>query len=57
MLIWLSFILSLSLLLIIARKNLWLGMFVGALILGIFNLKINQLFTEISKATFGPLIL
>jgi len=47
-LIWLSFILSLSLLLIIARKNLWLGMFVGALILGIFNLKINLLFVEIA---------
>ena len=48
MLIWLSFFLSLALLLIIARKNLWLGMFVGALILGIFNLKINLLFVEIA---------
>ena len=49
MLIWLSFILSLALLLIIARKNLWLGMMVGALVLGIFNLKIGMLLAEIAN--------
>ena len=42
-LLWLSFIVSLGIMLWIAQRNLYLGLFVGALLLGIFNLSLPVL--------------
>lgn len=57
MLIWFSFLLALALLLLIARKNLWLALFTGALTLGIFNLSIRDLFLAITRTCLDPSIL
>jgi len=43
LLLWSSFIVSIALMLWIAQKNLWLGLFVGAFLLGIFNLPLAGL--------------
>ena len=47
LIIWLSFLGSLALMIIIARKNLWMGFIVGGLVLGIFNLNVRDIFTQI----------
>ncbi len=41
--IWIGFLFSLTLLILIARKNFWLGMLIGALVLGLFNLSIREI--------------
>ena len=43
MLIWLSFLVAITLILIIAKRSLWLALVVGALCLGIFNLSLSEL--------------
>lgn len=56
--VWLSFILAFSALMIIARKNLWLGMFVGALIIGILNMEFQQILQVlITTITDLPILL
>ncbi len=56
--VWFSFILAFSALMIIARKNLWLGMFVGALIIGILNMEFQQIIeVTISTLTDIPILL
>ncbi|MDO9577202.1 MAG: DUF401 family protein, partial [Candidatus Cloacimonadales bacterium] len=47
MLIWISFFIALALILIIAKKSLWLALVVGALCLGIFNLSFLELWRVI----------
>lgn len=41
--IWIGFLFSLTLLILIARKSFWLGMLIGALVLGLFNLSIREI--------------
>jgi integral membrane protein (TIGR00529 family) len=41
--IWFGFLFSLTLLILIARKSFWLGMLIGALVLGLFNLQIREI--------------
>lgn len=55
--IWLGFLISLALMIIIARKNLWLGFIVGALVLGIFNLSFRGIFAQIQNTLTDPSIL
>lgn len=47
MLIWISFFIALALILIIARKSLWLALMVGAISLGIFNLSLWEFWNVI----------
>ncbi|MEA2104598.1 MAG: DUF401 family protein [Candidatus Cloacimonadota bacterium] len=54
LIVWLGFILSLVLMVLIARKNLWLGFFVGAIVLGVFNLSIVQIWQQIAKTLTTP---
>jgi len=42
--VWISFIVSIVLIIVIAQKNLWLGLFTGALSLGLFNLSLPDIF-------------
>jgi hypothetical protein len=42
--VWISFIVSVALIIVIAQKNLWLGLFTGALSLGLFNLSLPDIF-------------
>lgn len=57
LIIWLSFLVSLALMIIIARKNLWVGFIVGALVLGIFNLSFREVLIEIQNTLTDPSIL
>jgi len=58
MLIWLSFVISLVLLLYIARKSLWLAMMTSALVLGIFNLNPDQMLQVVKNTIFDiPILL
>lgn len=58
MITWFSFLLALALLLVIARKSLWLGLFVGAITIGLFNLPVNALFKGIYRTlTDIPILL
>lgn len=58
LLLWSSFVLSLGLMLWLAQRNLWLGLFVGALLLGIINLPISTLLAAIlSVATDQSILL
>jgi uncharacterized protein len=43
MLIWISFFAAIALILIIAKRSLWLALTAGAICLGIFNLSISEL--------------
>lgn len=45
--IWVSFLVSLIIMMLIARKNLWLGLIVGALMLGLTNISISEVFNVI----------
>jgi len=56
-LIWISFFVAIISLLIIARKNLWLGLTVGALVLGLFNLKLPILIKTIILTLTDPEVL
>ncbi len=47
MLIWLSFFISLALIVIIARRSLWLALIIGAVVLGLCNLSFSELSAEI----------
>lgn len=55
--IWFSFLLSLVLLLFIARKSLWLALIVGAFVLGIFNLELPVFLSLIISTITDPAIL
>ncbi|MCK4359040.1 MAG: DUF401 family protein [Candidatus Cloacimonetes bacterium] len=55
--IWLGFLLSLALMIIIARKNLWVGFIIGALVLGIFNLSFREILAQIQNTLTDPSIL
>ncbi|MCK4339438.1 MAG: DUF401 family protein [Candidatus Cloacimonetes bacterium] len=57
LIIWLSFLVSLALMIIIARKNLWVGFITGALVLGIFNLSFREVLIEIQNTLTDPSIL
>ena len=57
LLIWLSFLISLSLMVIIARKSLWIGFIIGALVLGIFNLGFKEILAQILNTITDPSIL
>jgi integral membrane protein (TIGR00529 family) len=57
LLIWLGFLISLTLMIIIARKNLWLGFIIGALVLGVFNLSFKEILSEIQNTLTDPSIL
>jgi integral membrane protein (TIGR00529 family) len=55
--IWFSFLLALVLLLLIARKSLWLALIVGAFVLGIFNLELTEFLSLIISTITDPAIL
>ena len=55
--IWFGFFLSLGLLLIIARKNLWLGLIISAYTLGIFSLSFFELWKHTVSTFTDPSIL
>ncbi|OPX27800.1 MAG: hypothetical protein B1H05_00225 [Candidatus Cloacimonas sp. 4484_140] len=57
MFIWLGFFFSLAMMILIARKNLWLGFIIGALILGFINLKPVFIFQQIKGTILDPAIL
>ncbi len=55
--IWLGFLFSLTLLIFIARKNIWLGLMVGAFVLGLFNLPFKNIAHVIFETLGDPSIL
>ncbi|HHI88094.1 MAG TPA: DUF401 family protein [Candidatus Cloacimonetes bacterium] len=55
--IWIGFIFSLAIMILVARKNLWLGFIVGALILGLINLQPSLMASEIKNTLIDPSIL
>jgi len=56
-LLWLGFFFSLFMMILVARKNLWIGFIVGALILGFINLKPIVILQEFRNTIFDPAIL
>lgn len=56
-LIWFGFFLSLGLLLLIARKSLWLGLGVAAYVLGMFSLSFEELWQQSFITLTDPSIL
>jgi len=56
-LIWFSFLISILLLLIIGRKNIWLGLLVASFVLGILNLPLSDIVTIFLKTVGDPSIL
>ena len=57
LLIWLGFLISLALMIIIARKNIWIGFIIGAIVLGIFNLSFREILAQIQNTLTDPSIL
>jgi len=57
LLLWLGFFFSLFIMILVARKNLWLGFIIGALILGFINLKPIGILQEFKNTIFDPAIL
>jgi len=57
LLIWLGFLISLTLMIMIARKSIWLGFIVGALVLGVFNLSFKEILVQIQNTLTDPSIL
>ena len=55
--IWFGFFFSFTLLVIIARKNLWLGLTIAAYVLGLFSLSFTQLWEQTYKTLSDPSIL
>lgn len=55
--IWFGFFFSLGLLLIIARKNLWLGLVIASYVLGLFSLSLNDLWQQTHITITDPSIL
>lgn len=55
--IWLGFLISLTLLMVIARKNLWLALVVAAIVLGLFNLTYVELYHVIFDTLLDKSIL
>ncbi|HMA62174.1 MAG TPA: DUF401 family protein [bacterium] len=53
--IWVSFLLSLVIMMLIARRNLWLGLLAGALLLGLTNISVAEVasvfWTTVSDAS------
>ena len=56
-LIWFGFFFSLSLLLIIARKSLWLGLVIASYVLGLFSLSFKNLWQQTYITVTDPSIL
>ncbi|MEA1913490.1 MAG: DUF401 family protein [candidate division WOR-3 bacterium] len=54
--IWIGFIISLALIVFVAIKNLWLGLFLGALTLGLFNLSFKGLIQVTVSTLIDPSI-
>jgi len=54
---WLSFLIAIVLMLYIGRKNLWLGFIIGALLLGVFNLKPTEIMNNFIETLTNPSIL
>ena len=57
LLIWIGFFFSLAMMILIARKNLWVGFIIGALILGFINLKPVVIFQQIKGTILDPAII
>ena len=55
--IWAGFILSIVVMIGVARKNLWLGFIAGAIVLGVLNLSARELFNAITRTITDPSIL
>jgi integral membrane protein (TIGR00529 family) len=55
--IWFGFFFSLGLLLIIARKSLWLGLVISSYVLGLFSLSFKQLWEQTIITVTDPSIL
>jgi len=55
--IWVSFLVSLIIMMLIARKNLWLGLLSGALLLGLTNLPISEVLNVITTTITDTSIL
>ncbi len=55
--IWAGFILSLIVMIGVARKNLPLGFIAGAIVLGAFNLSAREIYNEFSQTLTDPSIL
>ena len=56
-LIWFGFFFSLGLLLIIARKSLWLGLVIASYVLGLFSLSVKNLWQQTCITVTDPSIL
>jgi len=54
--IWFGFFFSFALLLLIARKNLWLGLMVASYVLGLFSLSFFELWEQTLKTLTNPSI-
>lgn len=54
--IWFGFFFSLGLLLLIARKNLWLGLVTGSYVLGAFSLSISDMLKQTTVTVTDPSI-
>lgn len=54
MVVWFGFFLALAVMMVVSRKSLALGMFVGALILGVFTMPPYQVATEFKRAFTDP---
>ncbi|MBS3741055.1 MAG: DUF401 family protein [Candidatus Cloacimonetes bacterium] len=54
---WFSFVLAIVIMLMVGRKNLWLGFIIGALLLGIFNLEASEIIKNIAGTLSDPSIL
>jgi len=54
---WFSFAVAIAVMLLVGRKNLWLGFIVGALLLGVFNLPLREIFENILGTLSDPMIL
>ena len=55
--IWFGFFFSFTLLVIIARKNLWLGLIIASYVLGIFSLSFFELWEQTLKTITDPSII
>lgn len=55
--VWFGFLLALGVMLFVGRKSLWLGFLCGAILLGLFNLTINEIGRVFVETLTDPSIL
>ncbi len=57
LIIWLGFLLSLTTIILVSRKSLWLGLIIGSILLGLFNLSPIEIGRVIIETIRDPSIL